>query len=68
MKPSASRALLICACCLLHGSFLFVLLSENEGDQKHRLTFAGLHMIISQKIELLIKTAARTSRPAKKKK
>jgi hypothetical protein len=32
--------------------------------QKRRLTFNGLHGVISQKIELFITTAVRTSNPA----
>jgi hypothetical protein len=40
--------------------------SEDGGDvpPKRRLTFNGLHGVISQKIVLFITTAVRTSNPA----
>jgi hypothetical protein len=40
-----------------------VLLWRRYISPKRRLTFNGLHGIISQKIELLITTAVRTSNP-----
>jgi hypothetical protein len=54
--------------CLLHANFCLVYFSILKMEAiffpKHRLTFTLLHCILSQKIELLIAVAVRTSNPA----
>jgi hypothetical protein len=65
MSPLSSGS--VCACYLLHASFLLDLFSgpDDGGDMFLRnvgLTFNGLHGVISQKTELLT-TAVRTSDP-----
>jgi hypothetical protein len=52
-------------CYLLHASFLLGLFFDPEDGGRHvppkyRLTFKGLHNVISHKIELFITTAVRT--------
>jgi hypothetical protein len=54
-------------CYLLQADFLLGLFldAEDRGDMRFRLTFNGLHGVISQKIKLFITTAVRTSNPMK---
>jgi hypothetical protein len=55
------------ACSLFHAGFLLALFfgPKNGGyvAPKRRLALTGLHGVISQKIELFIATAAKTSNP-----
>jgi hypothetical protein len=57
--------------CLLYARFLVSVLFNPEQRKrhfpsKHHLTFNGLYGVISQKIELFITTAVRTSNPAQR--